>query len=81
MATGLERPPWDTSKQSFNTVSPADKENREYLTRLLGVEGDVSAPVREKALSDFLKTLPTTWEGLSPGQWWNNGGVPVRVEG
>lgn len=31
MSTGLERPPWDTSKQDVAQVSPADKENREWL--------------------------------------------------
>lgn len=34
-----------------------------------------------RVLSDLVASLPTTWEGLNPGDWWNNGGVPVRVEG
>jgi len=80
MATGLERPPWDTSKQGHLQRAPADSLNREYFADILGPAGDVSASVREKTLSDFLKMLPTTYVGLSPGQWWNNGGVPVRVE-
>lgn len=80
MATGLERPPWDTSKQSFNTVSPADKENREYVETLLGPAGTISAPVKQKALSDFLKTLPKEPVGLAVGDWWDNGGIPTQVK-
>lgn len=78
MADELARPPWDTSKQTFNTVSPADKENREWMRQALS--GGPSSP-GGAVLSDLVNSLPDTWEGLKPGDWWNNGGIPTRVEG
>lgn len=32
-------------------------------------------------MSAWLNSLPTTWEGVPVGDWWNNGGAPTRVTG
>lgn len=78
MATGLERPAWDTSKRDGDHLAPGDYQNRDWLREALS--GGPSTP-GGRVLSDLVNSLPKTWEGLQPGDWWNNGGVPVRVEG
>lgn len=77
MATGLERPPWDTSKADGNHLAPADGENRDWMRQALAGGG---AGNPDSVLAELIGKLPTSWEDLPPGALWNNGGIITRVE-
>lgn len=65
--------------QLLNFLVPALKRPRPALRAValtLGLSGIMLASLAAYRASIDWTTLPTSLEGLRPGQLWNNGGVP-----